>query len=59
MMPATEDRPPRGAKRLVHRLRQIRDEYLDRGLRAEPAWREVMAALREMERRNETRGSRR
>ena len=59
MQAATEDRPPRGAQRLVNRLLQIRDEYLDRGLRAEAAWQEAMAALREMDRRNDMRDRRR
>lgn len=52
MLAPHDDRPPRGSKRLVHRLLQIRTEYLERRLRGEAAWQEAMAALREMDRRN-------
>lgn len=61
LMPATlerDDRPPRGSKRLVNRLLEIRDEYLERGLRPAGAWAEVLEALRDMDRRNETGGQR-
>jgi hypothetical protein len=49
----SDDRPPRGSKRLVNRLRQIVAEYQERGLGPAGAWAEVLAALREMDRRNE------
>lgn len=50
-----DERLPRGSKRLVSRIRQIVVEYHERGLGAAGAWAEVLAAIREMDRRNQER----
>jgi hypothetical protein len=47
-----DDRPPRGAKRFVNRIREIIDEHYERGLGPAGVVAEVKAALREMDRRN-------